>query len=90
MYEGGCLIFRDEESGSLLMPIWPAGSSFNGSALSYHLPGKSDQWIAIAQEVLLYGQPLAWKTFADPLYQPVQHQCGAYKPYFVTAVRPAD
>jgi hypothetical protein len=90
MYEGGCLLFRDEHSGSLLMPVWPAGSSFNGTALLYHLPGKSDQWVAVAQEVLLYGQPLRWGSLAAISYQPVEHQCGAYPPFFVTNVRPAD
>ena len=62
MYEGGCLLFRDDKSGSILMPVWPAGSSFNGTALLYHLRGKSDQWIAVSQEVLLSGQPIAWAT----------------------------
>jgi hypothetical protein len=90
MYEGGCLLFRDEQSGSLLMPVWPAGSSFNGTALLYHLPGKSDQWVAVSQEVLLYGQPLQWGTLAGTTYQPVEHQCGSYPPFFVTNVRPAD
>lgn len=90
MYEGGCLLYRDEESGALLLPVWPAGSSFNGTALSYHLPGKADQWIAVSQEMLLYGQPLRWQTLGVPTYQPFQRQCGAYPPFFVTNVRPAD
>lgn len=90
MYEGGCLLFRDEPSRALLMPVWPAGSSFNGTALLYHLPGKSDQWVAVSQEVLLYGQPLQWPTLAGIPYQPIHLQCGAYQPFFVTAVRPAD
>jgi hypothetical protein len=90
MYEGGCLLFRDEEGGALLMPVWPAGSSFNGSALLYHLPGKADQWVAVAQQVLLYGQPLQWSTLAAPPYQPVREQCGGYPPFFVTNVRPAN
>ncbi|HEY7005010.1 MAG TPA: hypothetical protein VH392_00865, partial [Sphingomicrobium sp.] len=90
MYEGGCLLFRDEDSGSLLMPVWPTGSSFNGTALLYHLPGKSDQWVAVSQQELLYGQPIQWTTLGAPEYQPFQSQCGAYAPFFVTAVRPAD
>ena len=90
MYEGGCLLFRDEQSGALVMPVWPAGSSFNGTALLYHLPGKSDQWVAVSQEVLVYGQPLQWPTLGNAAYQPIQHQCGAYPPFFVTGVRPAD
>lgn len=90
MYEGGCLLFRDEGSRAILMPVLPAGSSFNGSAISYHLPGKSDQWVAVAEEVVLYGQPLQWQTLAGPDYQPVHNQCGAYAPFFVTNVRPAN
>ena len=90
MYEGGCLLFRDEQSGAILMPVWPAGSSFNGTALLFHLPGKSDQWVAVAQELLLYGQPLGWPTLGASPYEPVHRQCGAYQPFFATDVRPAD
>ncbi|MGE5563544.1 MAG: hypothetical protein ACM3ZV_09580 [Bacillota bacterium] len=90
MYEGGCLLFRDEDSRAILMPVWPAGSSFNGTALLYHLPGKADQWVAVGQEMLVYGQPLQWATLNSPVYQPAQHQCGAFAPFFVSAVRPAD
>jgi hypothetical protein len=90
LYEGNCLLFRDEQSGALLMPVWPAGSSFNGTALSYHLPGKADQWVAVAQELLLYGQPLRWQTLRAPVYEPFQRECGLYGPFFVTNVRPAD
>ena len=88
MYEGGCLIFRDEKSRVLLTPVMPTGSSFNGSALLFHLPGKSDQWVAVNQEVLLYGEPISWSALADEA--PVQRQCGAFSPFFVSAVRPAD
>jgi hypothetical protein len=90
MYEGGCLLFRDEGSHVLFMPVWPDGSSFNGNALLYHLPGKGDQWVAITQEVLLYGQPLQWNALHADTYLPIEHQCGAYPPYFVTQVRPAN
>jgi hypothetical protein len=58
--------------------------------LLFHLPGKADQWVAVGQEVLLSGQPLQWSTLGSSAYQPVEHQCGAYPPFFVTAVRPAD
>ena len=90
MYEGECLLFRNEQSGAILMPVWPAGSSFNGTALLFHLPGKSDQWVAVSQEVLLYGQPLQWTTLGSTPYLPFHNQCGAYQPFFVTDVRPAD
>ena len=89
MYEGGCLLFRDDLSRAVMTPVWPAGSSFNGTALLYHLPGKVDQWITVGQEVVLYGEPLQWSTLGSP-YQPVQHQCGAFAPYYVSSIRPAD
>jgi hypothetical protein len=90
MYEGGCLLFRDDATRALLMPIWPAGSSFNGTAVSFHLPGKSDQWLAITQEIHIQGEPLRWSTLNPVYYAPEQHQCGAFPPYLVTSVRPAD
>ncbi len=90
MYEGGCLLFRDEETGSLVMPVWPAGSSFNGTGLLYHLPGKSDQWLVMTQEALIYGRPVEWQSLEIRAYAVFRHQCGAYHPFFVTALRPAD
>jgi hypothetical protein len=90
MYEGDCLLFRDDHSGMILMPVWPSGSSFNGTALLYHLPGKSDQWVTVTQEVQLSGQPIGWTTLGGLPYQPLQRQCGAYQPFFVSQVRPAD
>ncbi len=90
MYEGECLLFRDEGTGVLVMPVWPYGSSFNGTAVLFHEPGKSDQWVAIAQELLVKGQPIRWTTLSGAPYQPVHRQCGAYPPFFVSSVRPAD
>jgi hypothetical protein len=90
MYEGGCLLFRDDESGSLLMPVLPSGSSFNGNALLFHLPGKADQWLAVSQEVLIYGQPIQRQALIAPTYAPIEQQCGAYAPFFVNHVRPAN
>jgi hypothetical protein len=90
MYEGGCLLFRDDESRLVLMPVWPAGSTFNGTALLYHLPGKNDQWVAVSQEVVLSGQALRWQALGAPSYGPFQSQCGAFPPFFVTNVRPAN
>ena len=89
MYEGGCLLLRVDRGGYVL-PVWPDGSIFNGTALTFHLPGKADQLVAINQEVLLYGQPQQWAMLSSAAYQPVEHQCGAYSPYFVSGVRPAD
>jgi len=90
VYEGGCLLFRDEQTRALLLPVWPSGSSFNGSALTFHLPGKTDQLLIVAQEAVLYGQHAGWPALNGPSYVPLQRQCGAYAPFFVANVRPAD
>lgn len=90
MYEGGCLLLRDDRTHALLMPVWPLGSSFNGNALLVHHPGKSDQWVTIAQELLVSGEPYQWATFDPVYYRPFEHQCGGYAPFLVTTVRPAD
>lgn len=90
MYEGGCLLFRDEQSGSILMPVWPAGSAFNGTAVAFHEPGKTDQRVMVAEEFLMSGQPLRWPALHAAAYQPLEHQCGAYQPFFVAKVRPAN
>jgi hypothetical protein len=90
MYEAGCLLFRDDETRAVVMPVWPAGSTFNGTALLYHLPGKADQWVAVNQEAVLYGQPLQWSALGTADYGPVEHQCGAFPAYYVSSVRPAD
>ena len=90
MYEGGCLLFRDDHSNAILMPVWPEGSSFNGTAVLYHLPGKADQWVTVTQEVLLSGQPIGWTTLRGVPYEPLHHQCGAYAPFFVSQARPAN
>ena len=42
-YEGGCLLFHDEKAHDWLLPVWPIGTTFNGSALIFHLPGKPEQ-----------------------------------------------
>jgi len=89
MYEGQCLLFRDEESGALLMPFWPTGSSFNGTAVLFHQPGKADQRVMVAEEFRMDGQSLQWDALMSEAYQPFQRECGM-QPFFVTRVRPAD
>jgi hypothetical protein len=90
MYEGGCLLFHDEGSGFNFMPVWPLASTFNGTAVLFHQPGRSDQWVAIAQELFIEGQPIRWPTLASLRYQPFKHQCGGFAPFFVSSVTPAD
>jgi hypothetical protein len=91
MYEGGCLLFRNEQRRAILMPVWPSGSIFNGTAVVFHEPGKTDQRIMIAEEFVLSGQPTQWSTL-DPAaaYASLRRQCGAYQPFFVSSVRPAN
>jgi len=89
MYEGNCLLFRDEETKTYLMPVWPFGSSFNGTGLLFHQPGKTDQRIMIAEEFMMEGQPLQWSTLRGPTYAPFLSQCGM-QPFFVSSVRPAN
>jgi len=89
MYEGDCLIFRDEATGVYLMPVWPFGSSFNGSALLFHQPSRMDQRVMVAEEFVMSGQPLQWSTLSGPPYDAFAHQCGV-QPFFVSSVRPAN
>ena len=89
MYEGRCLLFRDEASGALLLPVWPDGSSFNGTAVLFHQPGKADQRVMVAEEFRMDGQFLQWTTLLGEAYEPFQRECGM-QPFFVTRVRPAD
>jgi hypothetical protein len=89
MYEGNCLLFRDEATKSYLMPVWPIGSSFNGTAILVHQPGKTDQRIMVAEEFLMEGQPLQWSALGGAAYAPFLNQCGV-QPFFVSSVRPAN
>jgi hypothetical protein len=89
MYEGGCLLFRDDEETTQLLPVWPDGSVFNGTTLTFHRPGKADQLVVIEQELQLEGQPLQWSGLTYRPYTQLHQQCGA-QPFFVSRVRPAN
>ena len=89
MYENDCLIFRDEATKAYLMPIWPEGSTFNGTALLFHQPGKTDQRL-VAEEFLMEGQPLQWQRPDGATYAPFRSQCGWTQPFFVASARPAN
>lgn len=89
MYEGGCLLFRDEQSPTRLFPVWPVGSTFNGTSVVFHEPGKADQRVMIGEEFLMQGQPFAWSALSASYYAPFHNQCPA-QPFFVSAVRPAN
>lgn len=89
LYEGGCLLFRDERSKALLLPVWPSGSIFNGTAVIFHAPGKTDQPILVTQELVIEGARQQWPSLEVATYAPFQQQCHA-PPFFVSRVRPAD
>lgn len=89
MYEGGCLLFREDRTTLRLLPIWPDGSSFNGTAVTFHRPAKADQPIIIGEEFVLEGQSVPWPALASSAYVPFHHQCAA-QPFFVSKVRPAN
>ena len=90
MYENGCLLFRDDATKAYLMPVWPVGSTFNGTAVLLHQPGKTDQRILVTEEFVMEGQPLLWARLAPPYYEPFQRQCGGVQPFFVASARPAN
>jgi hypothetical protein len=89
MYEGGCLLFDGEDGPTPLLPIWPAGSRFEESLITFHRPAKADQRVIIGEEVRLDGQAADWSDLPDSRLVPFQHQCGG-QPFFVSAVTPAN
>jgi hypothetical protein len=89
LYEGGCLLFRDEQSRTQLLPLWPDGTVFNGTLVIFHRPAKADQRVALGEQFLMQGEPGDWRSLSSTGYLPFQHQCGA-QPFFVSTVRPAD
>jgi hypothetical protein len=89
MYEGGCLLFRDDDSAARLLPVWPLGSVFNGTSVIFHQPAKSDQRIVVGEEFVMEGKVAGWPGLQGATYLPFQHQCAA-QPFFVSKVRPAD
>lgn len=88
LYENNCLLFRPQSGGAFLLPVWPTGSIFNGTAVIFHEPGKADQPIMISQQFVMSGQPLGWPQVPGD-YAPFQHQCPG-EPFMVSEVRPAD
>ena len=89
MYEGGCLIFRDDASHAHLVPIWPTGSTFNGTAVTFHQPAKAEQRIVVGEEFMMEGRAAEWAQIDSEYYDRFRQQCGS-KPFYVSAVRPAN
>ena len=88
-YEGGCLMIQPDESKAPVFPIWPQGSTFNGTSVIFHQPGKADQPLVIGQEARIEGRAMAWSALPDARYRPFEHQCGG-SPFLVSGIRPAD
>jgi hypothetical protein len=89
MYEGGCLLFRDEDNKVQFLPVWPYGSAFNGTFVTFHQPGRAEQRIVVGEEFRIEGQPVAWPTLASPVYESFHRQCGSLA-FAVSHVRPAN
>jgi hypothetical protein len=89
MYEGGCLLFRDDETAARLTPVWPTGSVFNGTSVFFHRPGKADQPVLIGEEFVMQGRQGRWHDLYAPAYSPFERQCAA-PPFMVSRVRPAN
>jgi hypothetical protein len=89
MYEGGCLMFTNEDRSRQLLPIWPNGTLFQESMVTFHQPGKADQRVIVGEEVRLDGTPGDWAELDASFYAPFRQQCGA-EPFFVSDVTPAN
>lgn len=89
MYEGGCLLFRDDQNRRHLYPVWPDGSTFNGTSIIFHEPGRADQRVVVNEEFLMEGQPLQWSSLPGPRVLVYQRQCGG-QPFAVLGVHPAN
>ena len=89
MYEGGCLIFDGENGSPRLLPIWPTGSRFEETLVTFHRPGKDDQRVTIGEEIRLDGVPSDWSQIRSPQFQSFERQCGA-RPFFVSSLAPAN
>jgi hypothetical protein len=89
MYERGCLLFREDRTGALVLPVWPDGSVFNGTSVIFHEPAKADQRIILGEEFVMEGQTVPWQAVSGTGYEPFRHQC-AVNPFYVSRVRPAN
>lgn len=88
MYEGGCLLFRTD-GDSILLPVWPTGTRFEESLITFHEPGRADQRVAVGEEIRLDTLPLKWASLDRAGFERFRHQCGA-EPLFVAHLAPAN
>jgi hypothetical protein len=89
MYEGNCLLFEDEDKSMRVLPVWPHGSTFEESLITFHQPGKLEQRVMVGQEIELKGEKSDWAAVADSHLAPFEHQCGS-EPFFVSGMTPAN
>jgi len=89
MYEGGCLLFRDDGQHLRLFPIWPDGSTVNGTSVIFHEPGKDDQRIVVGEEFLMAGRPVQWRQIPNARIVLHRERCGG-PPFAVLDIRPAN
>lgn len=88
-YEGGCLLFRADDRGAQLVPIWPDGTVFNGTSVIFHQPGRTEETIVVNEEFQMSGEAVPWGRLPGtriPLYQ---HACPGVA-FAVAGVRPAN
>ena len=90
MYEGRCLLFDGESGAPRLLPIWPTGSRFEESLVTFHHPAHSDQRVLVGEEIRLDGQAAHWSELDQRTFAPFQRQCGWAKPFFVSSFAPAN
>jgi hypothetical protein len=89
MYEADCLLFRDESAKRVYLPVWPSGSTFNGTSVTVHEPAKADQRIVLGEQFRMDGRPVEWTQMTADYYDRFHRACGG-TPFFVTAVKPAN
>ena len=88
-YENNCLFFRDDSTKAIYFPIWPAGSTFNGTSVTFHEPSRAEQRVVIGEELFIKGAPATWGYLSSAAWQPFHGACPA-TPFFVRGVAPAN
>jgi hypothetical protein len=86
-WQDGCLLFRSD-AGNRLLPIWPHTSVFNGTALIFRRPGKTEQPVLVNQEIEIGGERLP-AAYAQANFGPYVQRCGG-QPFFVADIEPAS
>ena len=89
MYEGGCLLFLDEDRTRHLLPVWPTGTKFEESLVTFHPPAKAEERLVIGEEIRMDGQAVDWSQVESAEFAPFHQQCGA-QPFYVSNVTPAN